>query len=188
MHLLLKIFIAFFKIGLFTFGGGHAMVPLIQKEVVDGKGWIDEEDFVDILALAQTAPGPVAANTSVFVGYRLVGISGAIWALLGAVLPSFIVILVVAMFFTKVANSPVVGAIFSGIRPAVVALVASAAITIGKTAIRDFKGAAICVAAFIAVAILDVHPIFIIIGSGVIGYIFFKDDEIQKLNNKINEQ
>jgi chromate transporter len=158
MRFLLEIFVAFFKIGAFTFGGGHAMVPLIQKEVVDEKGWIEAEDFIDILALAQTAPGPVAANTSVFVGYKLVGIPGAVWALLGTVLPSFMVILAIAMYFTRIADSLVIRAAFSGIRPAVVALVASAAINIGKTAVRDLKGIIICALAFLAVAIMGVHP------------------------------
>ena len=85
-----ELFTSFFKIGAFTFGGGHAMVPLIQKEVVDNKKWIDAESFIDILALAQTAPGLVAANTSIFVGYKLAAIPGALWALAGTVLPSLL--------------------------------------------------------------------------------------------------
>lgn len=184
MGFLLEIFSAFFKIGAFTFGGGHAMVPLIQKEVVDEKGWIEAEDFIDILALAQTAPGPVAANTSVFVGYKLVGVPGAVWALLGTVLPSFMVILAIAMYFTRIADSLIIQAAFSGIRPAVVALVASAAINIGKTAVRDLKGITICVLAFLAVAIIGVHPIPVIIGSGILGYVLFKDEEASRLNNR----
>lgn len=185
MRLLLEIFSVFFKIGAFTFGGGHAMVPLIQKEVVDEKGWIEAEDFIDILALAQTAPGPVAANTSVFVGYKLVGIPGALWALAGTVLPSFIVILVVAIYFTKITDSAIVNAAFSGIRPAVVALVASAAINIGKTALHDLKGVGICVLAFLAVAVMGIHPIPVILGSAALGYVLFKDDEATGLNNQV---
>ncbi len=160
------------------------MVPLIQKEVVDEKGWIEAEDFIDILALAQTAPGPVAANTSVFVGYKLVGVPGAVWALAGTVLPSFIVILVIAMYFARIADSAVIKAAFSGIRPAVVALVASAAINIGKTALHDIKGVVICVLAFLAVAIIGIHPIPVIIGSGILGYVFFKDDEAAVLKSQ----
>ncbi len=184
MRFLLELFTSFFKIGAFTFGGGHAMVPLIQKEVVDEKGWIEAEDFVDILALAQTAPGPVAANTSVFVGYKLAGVPGAVWALAGTILPSFIVILVVAMYFAKITDSIVINAAFSGIRPAVVALVASAAINIGKTALRDLKGVGISVLAFLAVAVAGIHPIPVILGSAALGYVFFKDDKISGLNNQ----
>lgn len=185
MRFLLELFGAFFKIGAFTFGGGHAMVPLIQKEVVDEKRWIEAEDFIDILALAQTAPGPVAANTSVFVGYKLVGIPGAVWALAGTVLPSFIVILVVAMYFTKITDSVIINAAFSGIRPAVVALVAGAAINIGKTALHDLKGITICVLAFFAVAILGIHPIPVIVGSAILGYVFFKDDEAGNVSSQV---
>ena len=186
MQFLLQLFTSFFKIGLFTFGGGHAMVPLIQKEVVDGKRWIDAEDFIDILALAQTAPGPVAPNTSIFVGYKLKGIPGAIWALAGTILPSFIVILIVAIYFVRITDSVIVNAAFSGIRPAVVALVACAAINIGKTAIKDKKAACIGILAFCAVTFLDIHPILVIIGSATLGYIFFADTKAYKLNNSAN--
>jgi chromate transporter len=184
MGFLLELFTSFFKIGAFTFGGGHAMVPLIQKEVVDEKGWIEAEDFIDILALAQTAPGPVAANTSVFVGYKLLGVPGAVWALAGTVLPSFIVILVIAMYFTKIADSAIINAAFSGIRPAVVALVAGAAINIGKTALRDLKGVGISILAFLAVTVVGIHPIPVILGSAALGYAFFRDDEISGLNSQ----
>lgn len=160
------------------------MVPLIQKEVVDNKKWIDAESFIDILALAQTAPGLVAANTSIFVGYKLAAIPGALWALAGTVLPSFIVILVVAMSFTKITDSVIINAAFSGIRPAVVALVASAAINIGKTALHDVKSVGICVLAFLGVAIIGIHPIPVIIGSGILGYVLFKDDETSMLKNQ----
>ena len=186
MRLLPEIFLSFFKIGAFTFGGGHAMVPLIQKEVVDEKGWIEAEDFIDILALAQTAPGPVAANTSVFVGYKLLGVPGAVWALAGTVLPSFIVILVIAMYFARIADSAVINAAFSGIRPAVVALVASAAINIGRTALYNVKSVVICIIAFLAVTALGVHPIPVILGSAVLGYVLFKDDEVTGLNSQSN--
>ncbi len=186
MRFLLELFTSFFKIGAFTFGGGHAMVPLIQKEVVDEKGWIEAEDFIDLLALAQTAPGPVAANTSVFVGYKLVGIPGAVWALAGTILPSFMVILVVAMYFTKITDSAVINAAFSGIRPAVVALVVSAAINIGKTALRDLKGVGISILAFLAVTVGGIHPIPVILGSAALGYAFFRDDKNPGLNNQVD--
>jgi len=181
-----ELFLSFFKIGAFTFGGGHAMVPLIQKEVVDAKGWIKAEDFIDILALAQTAPGPVAANTSVFVGYKLAGIPGAIWALLGTILPSYMVILVIAIYFVRITDSAVVNAAFSGIRPAVVALIASAALNIGRMALCDLKGVGISILAFIAIAVAGIHPIPVILGSAVLGYVFFREDETSTLSNEID--
>ena len=121
--MLLKLFITFFKIGLFSFGGGFAMIPLIQREVIEKNGWIDEKDFLDMLVLAQSTPGPIAVNTSVFVGYKVAGTPGAVMATLGTVLPSFIVILLLALFFAEVRDNRYVDAAFRAMRPAVVALI-----------------------------------------------------------------
>lgn len=117
------LFGTFFKIGLFTFGGGYAMVPLIQREIIDRKGWIAREEFLDLLVLAQSAPGPIAINTSVFIGYKVRGLRGAAASTLGAVLPSFLCILTIAVFFAQVRHNAVVEAAFKGMRPAVVALI-----------------------------------------------------------------
>ena len=95
-----QIFISFFKIGSFTLGGGYAMIPLIQQEVVDKKGWLKESEFVEMMAIAQSAPGPIALNTAIFVGYKTRGIKGVIFSSLGTILPSFIVILLIAIIFT----------------------------------------------------------------------------------------
>ena len=102
MRLLLNIFRSFFKIGIFTFGGGFAMIPLIEREIIERRGWIAKEDFLELLVVAQSAPGPIALNTAVFVGYKMRGYAGAIAATLGVVVPSFTVILLVAMFFTNI--------------------------------------------------------------------------------------
>ena len=98
-----QIFISFFKIGSFTLGGGYAMIPLIQQEVVDKKGWLKESEFVEMMAIAQSAPGPIALNTAIFVGYKARGIKGVIFSSLGTILPSFIVILLIAIIFPVVA-------------------------------------------------------------------------------------
>ena len=119
-----QIFISFFKIGSFTLGGGYAMIPLIQQEVVDKKGWLKENEFVEMMAIAQSAPGPIALNTAIFVGYKARGIKGVIFSSLGTILPSFIVILLIAIIFTDFKNNPGVERVFKGIRPAVVALIA----------------------------------------------------------------
>ena len=102
MNILLDLFLTFAKIGLFTFGGGYAMVPIIQREVIERRGWIDREEFLELLTLAQSAPGPIALNTSVFVGYKMRGYAGALAALLGVVVPAFTVILIVASVFVYI--------------------------------------------------------------------------------------
>ncbi len=123
MHQLLELFWSFFKIGCFTFGGGYAMIPLIRREVIDDRKWIAEHEFLDLLTLAQSAPGPISLNTSVFVGYSVRGYAGAVAAILGIVVPSFTIILIVALCFSDVRDNPVVNAAFKGMRPAVVALI-----------------------------------------------------------------
>ncbi len=112
------------KIGLLTFGGGFVMIPLIQREVIDRRGWIKREEFVDLLTLAQSIPGPLALNSSAFVGYKTRGYLGALVALAGVVLPSFVILLLVAIFFSAIRDNAVVAAAFNGMRPAVVALMA----------------------------------------------------------------
>ncbi len=129
-----QIFISFFKIGSFTLGGGYAMIPLIQQEVVDKKGWLKENEFVEMMAIAQSAPGPIALNTAIFVGYKARGIKGVIFSSLGTILPSFIVILLIAIIFTDFKNNPGVERVFKGIRPAVVALIAAPLYKMGKSA------------------------------------------------------
>ena len=102
MQRLHTIFLSFFKIGLFTFGGGYAMLPLIERELIAKRKWIEQKEFLDLLTLAQSVPGPIAVNTSVFVGYKVRGFGGAVAALLGAVLPSFVIILAIALFFADI--------------------------------------------------------------------------------------
>ena len=123
MQRLRTIFASFFKIGLFTFGGGYAMLPLIEQELIAKRGWIEHKEFLDLLTLAQSVPGPIAINTSVFVGYKMRGLKGAVAALLGSVLPSFVIILAIALMFADIRHNPVVDAAFKGMRPAVVALI-----------------------------------------------------------------
>jgi len=124
MRFYLDLFYSFFKIGAFTLGGGYVMIPLIEKEVVDNRRWMQQEDFTDMLALAQSAPGPIAINTAVFVGYKMKGFKGLITAVSGVIIPSFVTILLIAMFFGDIKENAIVERIFCGIRPAVVALIA----------------------------------------------------------------
>ena len=132
MQQLLEIFWSFLKIGAFTFGGGYAMIPLIQHEVIHRRRWIEERDFLDLLTLAQTAPGPIALNTAVFVGYKRRGYMGALSAILGVIVPSFLVILIVAIFFASIRDNVYVDAAFKGMRPAVVALIVAPIVGLTK--------------------------------------------------------
>ena len=132
MQRLHTIFLSFFKIGLFTFGGGYAMLPLIERELIAKRKWIEQKEFLDLLTLAQSVPGPIAVNTSVFVGYKVRGFGGAVAALLGCLLPSFAIILAIALFFSDIRQNPVIDAAFKGMRPAVVALIIGPVISLAR--------------------------------------------------------
>lgn len=174
MELLTDIFITFFKIGSFTFGGGYAMIPLIEREVITNKGWIeDEEEIIDVFAVSESIPGAIAINSSTFVGYKIAGRKGAIAAMFGVVLPSFIIITLIAAFFSKFQDNEVVKATFMGIRSAVVALILMAAINVGKKAIKDKFSAAISATTVILVLVADIHAIFAIIGGVLAGLIIY---------------
>ena len=163
---LLTLFTSFFKIGCFTFGGGYAMIPIIQKEVIDRHGWVDREEFLNLLAVAQSAPGPMAVNTSIMVGYKVARTRGAVSAFFGTVLPSFIILLVVAIFFSKVYQNPVVNSIFKGMRPAVVALSLQPVFSFAK----GFKCWEYAIFIAIAAAIwFGLSPLWFIVGGIVAG-------------------
>ncbi|MGB9866362.1 MAG: chromate transporter [Bacillota bacterium] len=166
-----KLFATFFKVGATTFGGGHAMVPIIHREVVDAHGWLTNEEMVDIIAIAEITPGPVAVNTATFVGYKKAGVVGSVVATAGVVLPSFLVILAIVSFFLKVENSPVVAAIFKGMRPTILALVAWAAARIAKVTVKDGFTVAVCGAALLLVLVVKLHPIGVIALSALAGLV-----------------
>ncbi len=128
----LRLFWTYLKIGTFTLGGGYAMLPLIQREVVDKNGWIDEQEFLNMIALAQAAPGLIAVNSAIFIGYRIYGIRGVIATVLGAVLPSVAIILLIAIYLPNIKSLDSVEAVFKGLRPAVVALIAAAVVKMAK--------------------------------------------------------
>ena len=167
MKELLTMFGSFFKIGLFTFGGGYAMVPIIQREVIDRRGWIDRDEFVELLTLAQSAPGPIALNTSVFVGYKMRGYAGALAALLGVVVPAFTVILLVAIYFAQFRENVYVNAAFKGMRPAVVALIVSPIVSLSRGMGAWKYALAAAVALFVWWS--GVSPIWLIIVAAGVG-------------------
>lgn len=168
MNIYLKIFTCFAKIGAFTIGGGYAMIPIIQKEVVDKNKWIEEEDFLDVLAISQSAPGILAVNISIFLGYRLKGIRGSIVATLGSTLPSFLIILLIAMFFTGYQDNPTIISIFKGIRPVVVALIAAPMINMARKAKLNIYTGALATATALLIVFLKVSPLYILLAVGVI--------------------
>ncbi len=163
------LFWTFFRIGAFTIGGGYVMVPLIQRDIVERRGWIDKDSFVDVLAIAQTAPGPLAVNTAVYVGYMLRGVWGAMASTAGCILPSIIIILVVAALFDQISSFSYVQAAFAGIRPAVVVLIVSAAIKIGRPVVRSRVELALAAAAMVLVAFVRVSPALVVTAAALYG-------------------
>lgn len=181
--ILFKLFFTFFKIGAFTFGGGYAMLPLIQAEVL-ANNWLEPESLVNFIAVSESTPGPFALNMATYIGRQLAGIPGAIFATLGVVLPSFIVILIVARFFEKFKNSKMVSGCMSGLRPAVIGLIGTALISVGKTAFftngidrvnpLDFSFISLVAIFLIAVYLVfkkKLHPIYVILISAALGIV-----------------
>ncbi len=191
--ILLELFWTFFKIGLFTFGGGYAMLPLIESEVI-GHGWAATEDIVDFIAISESTPGPFAVNISTFIGHTVAGLPGSFCATFGVVLPSFLVILIVSRFFAKFKENNVVEGAMTGLRPAVVGLIASALLSVGMSVftpsenlsaafnegfsgitlnfLTDILPLLISILLFLVCAVLAFkkkHPILIICLSAVVG-------------------
>ncbi len=171
-HIYRALFLTFFKIGLFTFGGGYAMIPLMAKEVVEHKKWFSEEEVVDIIAVAQSLPGPIAVNTAAFIGHRLAGRRGALVGLLGCALPAVLVILVIAAFLSRFQDNLVVQNIFRGVRAAVTALILAAGLRLAKKSIHDALTLFIAAATIIAVSFLKVPALLAILTGAVAGLLY----------------
>ncbi|NLJ73759.1 MAG: chromate transporter [Firmicutes bacterium] len=168
-----NLFLAFFRIGMFTFGGGFAMLPLIEREVIDRHGWADRDEILDIYALAQSVPGAIGVNTAIFIGKRLYGFWGAIAGLIGIVTPSVMIILIIAYFFTQIQSIELISRAFGGIRAAVVGLIAAAAVRIGKGAVKDTFGFCVALGACILSVSGFIHVIWVMILGGVSGYLYY---------------
>ena len=160
-----QMFITFVRIGAFTIGGGYAMIPLIQREVDQVRKWMSPKEFIDMLALAQSAPGVIAINTAIFIGYKLKGVRGSIVTALGCALPSFVIILLIAMVFTNFKDSPVVERIFKGIRPAVVALIAAPLYNMAKAAGVTWKTIFIPLIAALLIWGLNISPVWVVVAA-----------------------
>jgi chromate transporter len=171
--ILIKIFITFFKIGLFSFGGGYAMLPLIQQEVVSINNWILSNEFIDIVAISQITPGPIAINSATYIGFKTSNIWGSLAATIGVSLPSIIIMLIFCKFFFKFKNNKMVENAFKGLRPVTIGLIASAAILVAKSAFIDYKSVLIFLGAFIASYKLKLDPILMTVIAGIVGYILY---------------
>ena len=174
MNLYWESFKTFFKIGMFTLGGGYAMIPLIEEEVVNRHQWVKKEEMLDLIAIAQSCPGVFAINISIFIGYKLNKVRGAITTALGTALPSFLIILIIAMFFHQFEDNRVIAAMFCGIRPAVVALIAVPTFNLAKQAKLNQYTVWIPVVSALLIWALGVSPIWIIIFAGLGGYLWGK--------------
>jgi chromate transporter len=172
--IILQLFWEFFKIGLFTFGGGYAMIPLIEKEIVNKYHWLTIEQFTDLVAISEMTPGPFAVNSATFAGYKIAKFWGAVGSTLGVVLPSFLIIWFIASVFFSFQDNHIVQAAFKGLRPAVLGLIIIAALTVSKIAILDYKSIIILIFVVAGVWILKIHPILALIISAIIGIIFLR--------------
>lgn len=173
MTVLFQLFTTFFRIGAFSFGGGYAMLPLLEEAVIKSHNWMTKTEFIDIFAISEMTPGPIAVNSATFVGYRVAGILGSAVATLAVILPSFIIISLIFVFLNKFKNSPYVDWIFKGIRPMVLGLIASAGVTVAKTGLVDIKSLIVGAGIFYFVTFKKLNPIFGIITAGIIGFLFF---------------
>ena len=165
-------FKTFFKIGMFTFGGGYAMIPMIEEEVVNKHHWVSREEFLDLIAIAQSCPGVFAINISTFIGYKLKKRRGAITCAVGTALTSFLIILAIAMFFHQFEDNPVVAAIFRGIRPAVVALIAVPTFNLAKSAKISWVNCWIPIGGALLIWLMGVSPILIILAAAIGGWLY----------------
>lgn len=173
MSMIIQLFISFFSIGFFSYGGGYAMIPLIEREIVTTRGWLTVQEFIDILAIAEVTPGPIAINSATFVGYKVAGVFGSVAATMGVVAPSLLVIMLLAWLFLRYQGAPQLKAAFAAIRPAVVILIFMAAISVGKKTITDIRSVILAVTVLGLMLKTKINPILLLLASGVVGIFLF---------------
>jgi chromate transporter len=173
MSILIKIFLSFFKIGAFSFGGGYAMLPLIEREIVTNHNWITFKEFIDIIGISQMTPGPIAINSATFVGYKVSGILGSISATLGVISFSFILVSIANHYILKFKESYIMKAALAGMRPAMIGLIISVFLSLGRESYKDIKSIVIGIIIIGLLLTNKLHPILIIMISGVLGIIFY---------------
>ena len=171
MKNLIDIFVAFAKVGVLTFGGGYAMLPIIEKEIVESKSWISNEEVMDYYAVGQCLPGAIAVNTAVFIGHKLRGRSGAVAAALGVVTPSLIIICIIAGILTNFSDVPLVQSAFAGVRVCVCVLILNSVIKLWKNAVKDKTALLLCLVVFALSAFVDVSPVVLVLSCAAAGII-----------------
>lgn len=173
-NMYVQLFLSFFKLGLFTIGGGMAMVPLIQGIVVDEKHWMTEEEAVDCIAVSQGLPGVIAINMATYIGHQKKGISGAVTATLGVILPSFIIIILIIKILSGIGDNRFVNGALTGIKAAATGLIMFSAYKLGKQVLKGWFQVALALCAFAAIVLLDVNAIWPIVGGIILGLIYTK--------------
>ena len=172
IKLTLQIFITFFRIGCFTFGGGYAMIPIIGHHIMDKRGWMNEEEFMEMVAIAQSFPGPISLNVSLYTGYRKAGWAGGAAAFLGITLPSFIIMMLIAMVFTNFQDNKTVEKIFKGIRPVVVAIIAGPMVRMAKIMKIGWKTGWIPVVAALLIWLAGWSPMWVLLLAATGGIVW----------------
>lgn len=170
---LLKLFWIFFKIGSFTFGGGMAMLPLIQREVVDNQKWISEDEILDIFAIAQSTPGVLALNSSIFIGNKVMGFWGAVAAALAVTIPAFVSIILLLLVLTNLKNNVYVSKVFNGVKAASAALILLSAEKLGRGALKAKSDYIIGIVSFLIIIVLNINAAYAVIFGGVSGYLIY---------------
>ncbi|MGL6023793.1 MAG: chromate transporter [Cetobacterium sp.] len=168
-----QIFITFFKIGLFTFGGGYAMIPLIEREMISEKKWIDKDELLEIISISQMTPGPIAINAATFIGKKRLGILGAISATLGVIAPSLIIITLISSFFAQSFLNPTMQKLFIGLRAGIAALILSSVIKLSKNTLNDYFSYVIFTISLLTLIFFNISPILLILIFGVGSIVFF---------------
>lgn len=167
-----ELFMTFANIGAFTFGGGYAMIPLLQKEVVENKKWISEGEMLDITAISQSTPGPLAINCATFVGYKVGGVSGSVIATLGVVIPSFVIIIVVSILFNMFKNNIIVNNVFAGVKVGVIVLILEAALKLLKPIKMNYFNIFLLLGSLILTAFTGINVIYVLIVCALLGVVF----------------
>ena len=182
MKIVFQLFITFFNIGAFTLGGGYAMLEMIERAVVEKRHWIAKDEFWDMITIVQMLPGVFAVNTALYTGYKIKGIWGAVAACLGAIIPSIVIILLIAIFFLDYKTNPVVESIFRGIRPCVVALILSPSVKMFINAKVNWKTAIFPIATVILIYFFKVSPVYIIVATiiGSVSFAFYSQNRLNK--------
>lgn len=171
--ILLSLYWSFFKVGLFTIGGGYAMIPLMEAEVIKTHGWLSPSEFLDIIAVAEMTPGPVSINAATFIGYTMAGVPGSLLASLGVISPSLILLLLLSRYLGRLIRNPIAGNFLMGLRSALIALILLASFTLGQTAIIDLSTALIFALILGGSLVTKISPLYFIGAGAILGLILF---------------